>query len=83
MMGSAAAFDMARSLHVAEVTLADSDWQRVKHAARRVNKLTRGNKVTPKRVDASRESEAAKLMRNNDAALSALFLQRGTCASGD
>lgn len=72
MMGSAAAFDMARSPQVSGVTLADSDFGRAKNAAKRVNKLTRGKKVTPKRLDASRESDAARFMRGHDAALSAV-----------
>ncbi|MGC2320986.1 MAG: saccharopine dehydrogenase C-terminal domain-containing protein [Terriglobales bacterium] len=72
MMGSAAAYDMARAPVVEAVTLADSDIGRAKDAAKRVNKLTRGKKVTPKRLDASRESDAAKLMRGHAAALSAV-----------
>jgi lysine 6-dehydrogenase len=72
MMGSAAAYDMARSPKVEAVTLADSDMGRAKDAAKRVNKLTRGKKVTPKHLDASRESDAAKLMRGHEAALSAV-----------
>jgi len=72
MMGSAAAFDMARTPEVESVTLADSDLKRAQDAARRVNKLTRGKKVTPKRLDASRESDAAKLMCGHSAALSAV-----------
>jgi lysine 6-dehydrogenase len=72
MMGAAAAYDMARSPAVEAVTLADSDMHRAKDAAKRVNKLTRGKKVTPKHLDASRESDAAKLMRGHDAALSAV-----------
>jgi lysine 6-dehydrogenase len=72
MMGSAAAYDMARSSQVEAVTLADSDMGRAKDAAKRVNKLTRGKKVTAKHLDASRESDAAKRMRGHDAALSAV-----------
>ena len=72
MMGSAAAYDMARAPAVEAVTLADTDMARAKDAARRVNKLTRGKKVTAKRLDASRESDAAKLMRGHAAALSAV-----------
>jgi len=72
MMGSAAAYDMARAPAVEAVTLADSDTGRAKNAANRINKLTRGKKVTPKRLDASRESDAAKLMRGHAAALSAV-----------
>jgi len=72
MMGSAAAYDMARAPAVEAVTLADSDMGRAQDAAKRVNKLTRGKKVTAKRLDASRESDAAKLMRGHAAALSAV-----------
>ncbi len=79
MMGWAAAYDMARSPEVQAVTLADSNTDRAKNAARRVNKLTRGKKVRPKHLDASRESDAAKLMRGHHAALSAVpyFLNAG------
>ncbi len=78
-MGSAAAYDMARAPAVEAVTLADSDMGRAKDAAKRVNKLTRGKKVTPQPLDASRESDAAKLMRGHAAALSAVpyFLNVG------
>ena len=72
MMGSAAAFDMARTPAVEAVTLADSDIKRAQAAARRVNKLTRANKVRPKHLDAGRQAEAAKLMRGHAAALSAV-----------
>jgi len=72
MMGSAAAYDMARTPAVEAVTLADSDLRRAKNAAQRVNKLVRGTKVTPKPLDASRESDTAKLMHGHAAALSAV-----------
>ena len=72
MMGSAAAYDMARTPEVEAVTLADTDTARAKDAAKRINKLVRGKKVTPKHLDASRESGAAKLMRGHNAALSAV-----------
>jgi lysine 6-dehydrogenase len=72
MMGSAAAFDMARSPQVREVTLADIQLGRAKEAAKRVNKLTGAKKVTPRRLDVSRESDAAKVMRGHAAALSAV-----------
>jgi lysine 6-dehydrogenase len=79
MMGWAAAYDMARSPEAQAVTLADSNTDRAKNAARRVNKLTRGKKVRPKHLDASRESDAAKLMRGHHATLSAVpyFLNAG------
>lgn len=72
MMGSAAAYDMARSPQVESVTLADSDLRRAKNAASRANKLAGGKKVRPVKLDASKESAAAKLMRGHDAALSAV-----------
>jgi lysine 6-dehydrogenase len=72
MMGWAAAYDMARSPRVDAVTLADRDMGRAKDAAKRVNKLIRREKVTPKRLDASRASDTAKLMRGHDAVLSAV-----------
>jgi len=40
MMGSAAAFDMARTPHVSSVTLADSDAKRARDVAARVNRIT-------------------------------------------
>ncbi len=46
MMGSAAAYDMARQDDVSAVTLADADSKRAKETASRVNKLARTNKVT-------------------------------------
>ncbi len=72
MMGSAAAYDMARSAEVEAVTLADMDKGRAKEAAKRVNKLTRGKKVRAVGLDASSERAARKLMRGHDAALSAV-----------
>lgn len=72
MMGSAAAFDMARSAQVESVTLADTDKKRAKDAAARINKLTRRRKVRAAELDARKEETAAKLMRGHDAALSAV-----------
>jgi lysine 6-dehydrogenase len=72
MMGSAAAYDMARNDAVESVTLADSDKRRAKQAASRVNKLSRAKKVRAVQLDAANESAAAKLMRGHDAALSAV-----------
>ncbi len=72
MMGSAAAYDMARNDVVESVTLADSDKRRAKQAASRVNKLARAKKVRAVQLDAANESAAAKLMRGHDAALSAV-----------
>lgn len=81
MMGSAAAYDMARSSEVETVTLADTDAKRAKEAAARINKLTKAKKVRPVQVDASKESAARKLMRGHAAALSAVpyFYNLGLC----
>ena len=72
MMGSAAAYDMARQSHVDSVTLADSDLQRAKEVAARVNRLTGDKKVRAVGLDASREKAAARLMKGHDGALSAV-----------
>jgi len=79
MMGSAAAYDMARAEEVESVTLADMDRKRAKDAAARVNKLARTDKVRAVEIDADSEKAAAKLMRGHDAALSAVpyFLNLG------
>jgi lysine 6-dehydrogenase len=72
MMGSAAAFDMARATQVTSVTLADSDARRARDAATRVNRLARNKKVRPVELDASSEKAVRKLMRDHQAALSAV-----------
>ncbi|MBZ5719164.1 MAG: saccharopine dehydrogenase NADP-binding domain-containing protein [Acidobacteriia bacterium] len=79
MMGSAAAYDMARQPQVESVTLADSDHHRAKDVAARVNKITGEKKVHAVALDAGNEKSAAKLMRGHDAALSAVpyFLNLG------
>jgi lysine 6-dehydrogenase len=79
MMGSAAAYDMARQEQVEAVTLADSDQRRAKEVAARVNKITGEKKVRAVGLDASHEKAAARLMRGHDAALSAVpyFLNLG------
>jgi lysine 6-dehydrogenase len=79
MMGSAAAYDMARTQEVKSVTLADADVDRAKEAAARVNKMTRSRKVRAVEVDAESQRAAAKLMKGHDAALSAVpyFLNLG------
>lgn len=81
MMGSAAAFDMARSPLVVEVTLADADKKRAKEAAARANKLTGGKKVRATELDAASERAARKLMHGHHAALSAVpyFFNVGLC----
>jgi lysine 6-dehydrogenase len=70
MMGSAAAYDMARSRQVESVTLADTDKKRARQAAARVNKLAGRDTVEPVQLDASRPRDARKLMSQHDAALS-------------
>lgn len=79
MMGSAAAFDMARTPQVSAVTLADSDHQRAREVAARVNRITGDRKVRSAVLDASDEKAAAKLMHGHDAALSCVpyFLNLG------
>jgi lysine 6-dehydrogenase len=79
MMGSAAAFDMARQSQVESVSLADSDLKRAREVAASVNKITGDRKVRALALDASSKKAAAKLMRGHDAALSAVpyFLNLG------
>ena len=79
MMGSAAAFGMARQTQVSSVTLADSDFKHAKEVAARVNKITGDKKVRAVELDAANEKAAARLMRSHDAALSAVpyFLNLG------
>ncbi|MGH9567772.1 MAG: saccharopine dehydrogenase NADP-binding domain-containing protein [Candidatus Angelobacter sp.] len=81
MMGSAAAFDMARSAQVESVTLADVDDNRVKSAVKKINQLARGKKVRAARLDASKPKQAARLMRGHDGVLSAVpyFFNLGLC----
>src|SRR5437763_3089575 len=79
MMGSAAAYDMARQEDVNAVTLADSDLKRAKEVAARVNRITCSKKVRAVALDASDVKAAVHLMRGHDAALSAVpyFLNLG------
>src|SRR5499427_9933722 len=79
MMGSAAAYDMAKQPDVVSVTLADTDHKRAKDVAARVNRITESKKVRAVALDAASERAAAKLMRGHDAALSAVpyFLNLG------
>ena len=79
MMGSAAAFDMARTPQVESVTLADSDGKRAREVPARVNRITGVKKVRAAILYAANENAAAKLMRGHDAALSAVpyFLNLG------
>ncbi len=79
MMGSAAAYDMARTAGVDAVTLADSDLGKAREVATRVNHLVGEKKVKAVELDARNEKAAAKLMHGHDAALSAVpyFLNLG------
>jgi len=79
MMGSAAAYDMARQGHVDAVTLADNDFKRAKDVATRVNRIAGDRKIRAVALDASKEKEAARLMKGHDGALSAVpyFLNLG------
>jgi saccharopine dehydrogenase-like NADP-dependent oxidoreductase len=79
MMGSAAAYDMARQGQVDSVTLADSDLKRAKDVAARVNRITNDKKVRAVALDAAKEKDAARLMKGHDGALSAVpyFLNLG------
>jgi lysine 6-dehydrogenase len=72
MMGSAAAYDMARCGRVESVTLADADTRRAKDATARINKLTRTKKVQATGIDASSRREAVRKMRGHDGTLSAV-----------
>jgi lysine 6-dehydrogenase len=72
MMGSAAAYDMARQGQVDSVTLADNDLKLAKDVAARVNRITGDKKVRAVALDASKEKDAARLMKGHDGALSAV-----------
>ena len=72
MMGTAAAYDMARSNGVRMVTIADADKKIAKASAERVNKLTRSKIAHAVELDAAHERKAAKLMGEHDACLSAV-----------
>ena len=72
MMGSAAAYDMARQAQVESITLADFDTKRAKNAAARVNRLAGDKKVKAASVDASNPRQAATLMKGHDGVLSAV-----------
>ena len=72
MMGSAAAYDMARRPQVQSVTLADNDGARAHDVAARVNRITGEEKVRAAELDAVDEPAAAKLMHGHDGVLSAV-----------
>ena len=79
MMGSAAAYDMARQTHVDSITLADSNVKLAKEVAARINHIASEKKVRAVELDASREKDAARLMKGHDGVLSAVpyFLNLG------
>ena len=72
MMGTSAAYDMARSSGVTVVTVADTDKKRAKQAAERVNKLAKRKIASAVELDASEKKKAARLMGDHNAALSAV-----------
>lgn len=72
MMGSSAAYDMARCARVESVTLADAEKSRAKQAAKRINKMVDGEKVEPTGIDAASRRDAVKKMRGHDGTLSAV-----------
>lgn len=79
MMGSAAAYDMARQPNVEAVTLADADMKRARDVAARINRLRGDTKVKAVPLDASSHKVTARLMKGHGAALSAVpyFLNLG------
>ncbi len=72
MMGSAAAFDMARTVRVDAITLADADGERARKAAARVNRLTKLKKVQAAKADAAKPGSLIRLMKAHDGVLSAV-----------
>jgi lysine 6-dehydrogenase len=83
MMGSAAAYDMARAPQVTDVTVADADKKRAKDVAARLNKMTGDKKVKPAALDAANVRAARKLMQGHHAVLSAVpyFFNVGLCGA--
>ena len=72
MMGTAAAYDMARNPNVTNLTIADADKKRAKQSADRVNRLSKRKITNAVEIDASNEKKASRLMAGHDAALSAV-----------
>jgi len=72
MMGSAAAYDMARQPDIVSVTLADTDLKRAREVAARINHIHGGKKVKAVSLDASDQKSAARVMQGHKAALSAV-----------
>src|ERR1700746_1050726 len=79
MMGSAAAYDMARQPDVHAVTLADADLKRAREVEARINHIPGDRKVKTLVLDASNQTSAAHAMKGHDATLSAVpyFLNLG------
>ncbi len=71
MMGTSAAYDMARCLRVEEVTLADADKKRAEQSARRVRQIT-GQNVKAAGINASDHRQVVGLMKRHDGTLSAV-----------
>ncbi|PYX42804.1 MAG: hypothetical protein DMG81_00990 [Acidobacteria bacterium] len=72
MMGSAAAYDMARQPDIMSVTLADANIKRAREVAARINHIHGGKKVKAVWLDASDQQSAARVMQGHKAALSAV-----------
>ncbi len=72
MMGSAAAYDMARNPEVESVTLADNDVKRAREVAARLNDKAENAKIHAAFLDAANRKSALKLMKGHDGALSAV-----------
>ncbi len=80
MMGTAAAYDLARSGDGSSVTVADVDLRRAKGCIRQIEEMLRSannggqltGKLRARELDASDEKAAYKLMREHEAALSAV-----------
>ena len=72
MMGSAAAYDMARQPDIMSVTLADANIKRAREVAARINHIHGGKKVKAVSLDASDQKSAARVMQGHKAALSAV-----------
>ena len=71
MMGTSAAYDMARSAGVSQVTIADLDKKLAKQAAARVQEAANsGVKVTAAQLDTADTKAAEKLLARQEGALS-------------
>lgn len=82
MMGTSAAYDMARCLRVEEVTLADADKKRAEQSAKRVSNLT-GQKVKAVGINAADHRQVVGLMKRHHGTLSAVpyFYNEGLAAA--